>query len=124
MTTLLCLLLIFLLIPLAICREQSVIIVGQLICNKKYLLDAEVEAWERDLCEFISNLLYSLWCKYALFLVDPDDFLNKTENPVGGYFVLTATENEFFSITPYIKIKHRCDVADERVSQFNSITTS
>jgi hypothetical protein len=90
--------------------EQSVIVVGQLICNKQYLLNAEVEIWERDLCKF------QLVDTYFVFLVDPDDFLNKTQNLEGGYFVLTGTENEFFSISPYIKITHRCDVVDERVS--------
>ena len=57
-----------------------------------------------------------------IVLVDPDDFLNKTEKLEGGYFVLTGTENEFFSISPYLKIKHRCDVDNSRVSQLSGLS--
>ncbi|KAI6199195.1 hypothetical protein M3Y96_00600600 [Aphelenchoides besseyi] len=75
-------------------REQSITVVGQLICDRKYF-EAEVELWERD-------------------LIDPDDFLNRTERADGGYFVLVGTENEFFSIEVYVKIKHKCDVQDQK----------
>lgn len=39
----------------AVASEQSVVVFGQLICDKKYLLDAEVEIWERDWCKFQSR---------------------------------------------------------------------
>jgi hypothetical protein len=32
-------------------HEQTVTVIGQLICDKKYVLDAEVELWERDFCK-------------------------------------------------------------------------
>lgn len=102
----------------ACAREQSVIVIGQLVCNKQYLLNAEVEIWERDWCKSLNrfNLFLNFKRDFSI-LVDPDDFLNKTANLEGGHFVLTGTENEFFSISPYLKITHRCDVVDERVGQ-------
>ncbi|KAI6190376.1 Glucuronosyltransferase [Aphelenchoides bicaudatus] len=72
---------------------------------------------------FLSVDFYNVCChsvnqmlgkEFAEKKIDPDDFLNKTENLEGGHFVLTGTEDEIFSISPYLKIKHRCDVVDER----------
>ncbi|KAI6225497.1 hypothetical protein M3Y99_01331900 [Aphelenchoides fujianensis] len=75
-------------------REQSITVVGELICDRKFV-GGEVELWEHDFFDF-------------------DDLLNGTKAD-GGRFLLFGRENEFFAITPYVQIKHTCDVRDSRL---------
>lgn len=104
----------FTLLQLISAREQTVTVIGELICDKKHVTEADIELYERDFCKDFFEYI-----RYMLILVDPDDFLG-TGKIVGGHFTLTGTENEFFSITPYIRIKHKCDVPKNcyRISEY------
>ncbi|GMT35068.1 hypothetical protein PFISCL1PPCAC_26365, partial [Pristionchus fissidentatus] len=76
-------------IGLLAAKMQNVTVTGVLECKGKYLWGTLVELMEKD-------------------TADPDDLLDTTRTSSYGKFTLKGGENEFASITPYIKVTHNC----------------
>ncbi|TMS39639.1 hypothetical protein L596_006131 [Steinernema carpocapsae] len=64
--------------------------------------------------------LQTLW-EYDAY--DPDDRLGETFANSNGIFEIKGEENEFFSITPYLRITHNCGAhQDEHIHCYKIAT--
>ncbi|GMT35368.1 hypothetical protein PFISCL1PPCAC_26665, partial [Pristionchus fissidentatus] len=90
-SSLLSLLLLFVCSFLVAARDQTVGARGQLMCGDYPLNNTEVKLWELD-----------TW-------PDPDDLLMTVTTDMNGRFQIWGTENEVTTISPVVKIYHRCN---------------
>ncbi|GMT32930.1 hypothetical protein PFISCL1PPCAC_24227, partial [Pristionchus fissidentatus] len=72
-------------------KEQSVGARGTLMCGNQPLVNAEVKLWELDT------------------FPDPDDLLATVHTDRQGHFQISGHEAEMTTISPVLKIYHRCN---------------
>uniref|UniRef100_A0A914QUF4 Transthyretin-like family protein n=1 Tax=Panagrolaimus davidi TaxID=227884 RepID=A0A914QUF4_9BILA len=78
---------------LSFAKEWTVKVRGQVVCNRQVVDNVAVELREHD-------------------ILDPDDSFAFTRTDRNGYFSIKGRENEYTSISPYLRIIHDCDMPD------------